>query len=222
MWLWITLTVIVYFIPPLQVKQWCHFGDSRSSATRMLRFGTDRQADGLEGHCCQHPQVVRERETGAGVKAPLVSSLFKTKSACSTGLFSSEHSLALRVSSLHCAKNIMHWCCFAQFHRTRCGSLWILSSWADPPLLLISLPLCFPLTECRLLSVGYWFLFSFLSASSYSQAPVVVESSQSLATDCFPLGLSGKSKLGLLKMRRVTSSKRGCTNRCVVVFLGHS
>ncbi len=59
---------IVYFIPKIQVKQWCHFGDSRLSATRMLHFSTDRQADGLKGQCCQNPEAVRERETGACVE----------------------------------------------------------------------------------------------------------------------------------------------------------
>lgn len=69
MWLRFMLKLIVYFIPTVQVEQWCHFGDSRSSATRMLHSSTDTQADGLKGHCCQNSELVRRRETGARVEA---------------------------------------------------------------------------------------------------------------------------------------------------------
>lgn len=174
----------VCFIPSETVMSfWWQQVECHSSAPRRHR----QTGRWNKNQCCQNPGLVREREKWAWVEALASQQFILNK----INLQQRVHPLPLHVSPLLCAKAIMDWSCSPQWHFACCGPLWFFyllqmtrCSYSSPASLF---------SECRVLTVCYRFLFSFLSASSYSCTPVAVESSQSLVTDCFPLGLLGKS-----------------------------
>lgn len=170
------------FTPSLWVKEWCHCGGSRSSAPPALRSSADRWADGVEGRCCHSSRIQKLELTW---EPELVSSLFKTKPACSTAeLLSSVHFFPLCASSRLCTKAIMHSSGVPRLQRACCGSVWIFISLSRPAASDFSACFSFfSLSVPGVLSVSYRFLLSLLLASSSCCAPVLVELNQTLATD---------------------------------------
>lgn len=185
--------LIVYFISTIWVKQRCHFCDSRSRATTTLHSAqTDRQADGLKGQCCQtqHPS---ERDAGVYVKYMDSQQVEQyLLNLLLSGVFL--NALESAVISL-CPEN------------TELPSTLLHLTFPFWISVLLHLSICLFLNAE--LSVAYLFVFSFLSAPSYSPASVVVESSLSSATDCSPWAYWENESWDCLRWRRVTGSKRG-------------
>lgn len=181
----------------VEMKRQSLFGDSRLSATWMLLSSTDRWP---QRPALLNPGAVEKGGAGAYVEYLCHSAVGLKQNQLSA------YSCFLQYPPLFCRYPL----CRNHYALIYCSSvasrlLWLsfgfLSSSADPLIPLFSLHPIFSLSLSRCLNAEFSlraidYHFSFLSASSSSHAPVLVESSQSLAIDCIPRGLVGEIKVG--------------------------